>query len=45
MLHKLLGTHLTERDTYAPHFTQVILEKARHRIPELDRLLGLFEGR
>ena len=40
-----LGVDLTDRLSYADHFSKMVLEAARQRITELDRLLQFFEGR
>lgn len=43
-LQRLLGQDMTEREHYEQHFPTPVLESARQRIPELDRLLRFFEG-
>ena len=41
----LLGSDLTERQSYAKHFPKPVLDGARLRIVELDKLLAAFEQR
>lgn len=40
-----IGVDLTDRLSYTEHFSKTVLEAARQRIAELDRLLQFFEGR
>ncbi|MBV2204221.1 MAG: hypothetical protein KUL87_02275 [Pseudomonas sp.] len=42
---QLLDLDLTERASYGAAFSKAVLESARTRLPELDRLLRLYEGR
>lgn len=44
-LEQLLGINLTERQSYASHFSKAVLDSARQTITELDQLLKFFEGR
>ncbi len=43
-LRRLVGQDMTEREDYEQHFPTPVLELARQKIPELDRLLRFFEG-
>ena len=43
-LRRLVGQEMTEREHYEQDFPAPVLELARQKIPELDRLLRFFEG-
>lgn len=45
LIKQLLDLDLTERTSYGAAFPKAVLESARTRLPELDRLLRLYEGR
>lgn len=45
LIKQLLDLDLTERTSYVAAFPKAVLESARTRLPELDRLLRLYEGR
>lgn len=45
LIKQLLDLDLTERTSYGAAFSKAVLESARTRLPELDRLLQLYEGR
>jgi len=44
-IQQLIDVDLTERQSYAKHFPKAILDAARMKVVELDRLLKAFEGR
>lgn len=43
-IRQLLGVDLTERKSYTDRFPKAVLESARARLPELDRLIRFYEG-
>jgi hypothetical protein len=45
VIKQLLSCDLTDWENYEQHFPKDVLQAARGRIAELDRLLGFFEGR
>lgn len=44
LLRQLLNADMTDREHYERNFPKLLLDGARLRIPELDRLLKFFEG-
>ncbi len=44
-IQRLIGIDLTERQSYAKHFSKELLDAARLKVLELDLLLKAFEGR
>jgi len=43
-IQQLIDVDLTERQAYAKHFPKAVLDAARLKLVELDRLLKAFEG-
>ncbi len=42
-IQQLLGTDLTERQSYGKHFSKAVLDEARKTVKELEQLIGFYE--